>query len=497
MKRHLLTIDQGTSSTRATIFDERGQVVCRAQEEFTQHFPHDGWVEHDALEIWRGTLSLCKAALDQGKITHHDIAAIGITNQRETVVLWDRVTGEPLHRAIVWLDRRTSPQCDQLRRAGAEPLIQEKTGLLIDPYFSATKIRWLLDHIPGARARAERGELACGTIDSFLLWQLTDGTVHATDPTNASRTLLFDIHSLTWDDELCALFDIPLSILPEVRPTSGHFGTTDPSLFGSPIPITALVGDQQAALVGQGCLIPGTGKCTYGTGLFLVVNTGTSPVTSHHRLLTTVGYHLKDEVTYALEGSSFVAGAALQWLRDGLKLFDHASATESLAADATRLGRTYFVPAFSGLGAPYWDPDARGALLGITRDTSVADVVAAALLSVAYQTRDLVEAMQHDGAEQITSLRVDGGMVQNGWFMQCLADVLNIPVTRPAIHETTSLGAAYLAGLSVGIFSSLEQIVALWREDRTFTPNMRPDVREQLYNGWKDAVARVRTRSDL
>ncbi|MFZ2289128.1 MAG: glycerol kinase GlpK [Halopseudomonas yangmingensis] len=496
MSSCLLAIDQGTTSSRAILFDSEAHPLALNQQEFTQYFPHDGWVEHDGEQIWQSTLSVCRQAIRDSGISPGQIAGIGITNQRETTLLWDACTGELLHRAIVWQDRRTADFCEQLRRAGHEPLISERTGLLIDPYFSGTKLRWLLDNVPGARQRAERGELRFGTVDCFLLWRLSGGKVHRTDASNASRTLLFNIHSQQWDPDLLQLLDIPASLLPEVMDCAAHFGETDPELFGSAIPICAMAGDQQAALVGQACFSPGMVKSTYGTGCFMVMNTGSQPVTSSNRLLTTVAYRLDGQVTYALEGSIFVAGAAVQWLRDGLKLIQHAGETEALAQQADEHSGVYLVPAFTGLGAPYWDPQARGAIFGLTRDTGIAEIVSAGLQSVCFQTRDLLEAMTADGAHATAALRVDGGMVVNNWVVQSLANILGVPVERPQVTETTALGVAYLAGLQCGLFDSLEQIAAHWRCQRSFSPQMDAKRRESLYQGWREAVQRVRSQHD-
>ena len=492
MTEYLLAIDQGTTSSRAMIFDARCRPVSVAQQEFAQHFPQDGWVEHDPEELWQSVLDVVREALHRAELSAADICAIGITNQRETTLLWDAETGEAVYPAIVWQDRRTAAFCDQLQAAGHEQLISERTGLLIDPYFSATKLRWLLDEVPGARQRAEQGKLRFGTVDSFLLWRLTGGKVHRTDATNASRTLLFNIHTQQWDPELLALLDIPPGLLPEVLDNTAEFGHTDPALFGASIPISAMAGDQQAALVGQACFAPGSVKSTYGTGCFMVMNTGHTPVRSAHRLLTTLAYRLDGQATYALEGSIFVAGAAIQWLRDGLKLIRHADETEALAEQVGDQSGVYLVPAFTGLGAPYWDPLARGAIMGLTRDTGIAEIVTAGLQSVCFQTRDLLEAMQADGDMPITSLRVDGGMVVNKWMVQALANTLGVQVERPQVTETTALGVACLAGLQQGLFNSLEDIARHWDCEHRFSPVMPEQRREQLYAGWLDAVKRVR-----
>ncbi len=492
MAHHILAIDQGTTSTRAMLFDEDTRPVAAAQQEFPQHFPRDGWVEHDGEEIWKSTLDVCRQALAQAGLNAADIAGIGITNQRETTLLWDAATGELLCRAIVWQDRRTAAYCTELRDAGHEPMVTERTGLLIDPYFSGTKLRWMLDNLPGARERAERGELRFGTVDCFLLWRLTGGKVHRTDATNASRTLLFNIHTQEWDEPMLELLQIPRSLLPEIMDCAAEFGVTDARLFGGPIPIVAIAGDQQAALIGQVCFRPGMVKSTYGTGCFMIMNTGDKPVTSRHRLLTTVGYRLGGKTTYALEGSIFVAGAAIQWLRDGLKLIQHAGETEALAERTGNQCGVYLVPAFTGLGAPYWDPKARGAIFGLTRDTGIAEIVTAGLQSVCFQTRDLLDAMTHDGGQSTAALRVDGGMVVNNWVVQSLASILGVAVDRPGITETTALGVAYLAGLQTGLLRDLEHIAERWSCERTFDPRMPEEQRAQLYQGWLDAVRRVR-----
>ncbi|BBK42306.1 glycerol kinase 1 [Allostella vacuolata] len=494
MSDHILAIDQGTSSTRAIVFDAQGHERARAQEDLTQHYPAAGWVEHDAEEIWRSTLSVSWDALDRAGLTARDIAGIGITNQRETAVLWDRATGRPVAPAIVWQDRRTAERCAALAADGAEPMIQARTGLLLDPYFSATKIAWLLDRDDGLRQRAERGEIAFGTVDSFLLWRLTGGRVHATDATNAARTMLFDIHRQQWDDDLLALFGVPRAVLPEVRDCAAEFGTTDPTLFGGAIAVRGIAGDQQAATIGQACVRPGMIKSTYGTGCFMLLNTGDRPVASSNRLLTTIAYRMDGRATYALEGSIFVAGATVQWLRDGLRLIASAGQTDQLAQAAAADRSVYLVPAFTGLGAPYWDADARGAILGLTRDTGIADIVRAALEAVCFQTRDLLEAMTADGAAPPTNLRVDGGMTVNDWAMQFLADTLAVPVERPVVTETTALGAAALAGITAGLIPGLDALDRFWRLDRRYAPTMAEPERERRYAGWKDAVSRVRTK---
>jgi glycerol kinase len=450
-------------------------------------------VEHDAEEIWRATVAVVKAVLEKAHAAAADVAAVGITNQRETTVVWERASGKPIHNAIVWQDRRTTAFCRELVAAGHGEAVQKKTGLLIDPYFSGTKVAWLLDNVAGARDAAEQGKLAFGTIDSFLLWRLTGGKVHATDATNASRTMLFNIHTQSWDQELLEVLNVPASMLPEVKDSAAEFGATDKKLFGAALPVAGMAGDQQAALVGQAGFGPGMIKSTYGTGCFVVLNTGEQAVTSRNRLLTTLAYRLKGKPTYAIEGSIFVAGAAVQWLRDGLKLIAAAGDSQALAASIEGNHGVYLVPAFTGLGAPYWDPAARGALFGLTRDTGIAEIVRSALEAVCYQTRDLMAAMGADGGTALKALRVDGGMVRNDWVMQFLADILDLPVERPVVTETTALGAAYLAGLQLGLFKSTADIAKRWQRDRLFEPRMKADQREALYAGWQAAVARVRS----
>ncbi|MEQ8354280.1 MAG: glycerol kinase GlpK [Kiloniellaceae bacterium] len=489
----LLAIDQGTTSSRAILFSGDGRRLGQAQQELPQHFPQSGWVEHDAEDIWRDTVKVMQGALADAGADIGGVAAIGITNQRETTVIWDRATGEAIHKAIVWQDRRTAELCQKLRGDGAEEVVRQRTGLLLDPYFSGTKIAWLLDNVPGARERAERGELAFGTIDCFLLWRLTGGKVHATDATNASRTLIFDIKRQVWDPELLALLRIPESLLPEVKDSDADFGTTAPDLLGRAIPIGGIAGDQQAATVGQTCFQAGMMKSTYGTGCFALFNTGKDLVHSEHRLLSTIAYRLGGEATYALEGSIFVAGAAVQWLRDGLGIIKSAGETEALAKQADSGQRVFLVPAFTGLGAPYWDAEARGAFFGLTRATGPAELARAALEAVCYQTRDLLEAMRADGASGLEALRVDGGMVANDWMLQMLADILGVAVERPVVAETTALGAAYLAGLNQGLFADLEAVASHWQSDARFDPQMAAAERDARYAGWQDAVARVRT----
>jgi glycerol kinase len=489
---YLLSIDQGTTSSRAMIFDRVGQVLGRAQKELPQIFPDDGWVEHDASQIWADVVEVCRDALKDAGLSAGQIISCGITNQRETTVLWDRKTGEPVYNAIVWQDRRTAALCNSLRRDDTEAWLAARTGLLLDPYFSATKIRWMLDEVDGVRERAQKGELAFGTIDCWLLWKLTGGKSHATDATNAARTLLFNIHTQQWDDELLEFFGIPRSLLPEVKDNAADFGRMDAAHLGAAIPVGGMAGDQQAALVGQACFARGMIKSTYGTGCFMVLNTGDEAVTSKNRLLTTVGYRLKGKTTYALEGSIFVAGAAVQWLRDALHLISQASETESLAREVRDTGGVYLVPAFTGLGAPFWDPAARGAVLGLTRDTGINHIVRAALESVCYQTRDLLEAMAQDAVAP-TELRVDGGMVVNDWVVQFLCDLLRVPIERPTIVETTALGAAYLAGLQAGVYRSLDEIAELWQSERRFEPGRPQERMDRLYKGWCEAIARVRS----
>jgi len=492
MNQYILSIDQGTTSSRAMLFDENGHARFTAQREFGQHFPKDGWVEHNAEEIWVTTLTVVREALQRSRDDGREIAAIGITNQRETTVVWDRASGEPVYHAIVWQDRRTADYCDSLRAAGKEVMVKARTGLLLDPYFSGTKVNWILDNVDGARARAEKGELAFGTIDCFLIWRLTGGKVHATDATNASRTLMFDIHQQRWDDELLDMLDVPASLLPEVRDCADDYGKTSKSLLDVEIPIAGVAGDQQAALVGQACFDAGMIKSTYGTGCFMVLNTGEQALSSNNKLLTTVGYRLDGKTTYALEGSIFVAGAAVQWLRDGIGIIDSAQETEALAESLESNNGVYLVPAFTGLGAPHWDPDARGAIFGITRDTGSAELVRATLESVCYQTFDLLEAKRRDGLEP-TRLRVDGGMVQNNWLCGFLADILGIVVERPVETETTALGAAYLAGLQVGLFASLDDIAGRWQAEREFNSEMDIHQRNLLLADWHDAVIKVKT----
>jgi glycerol kinase len=491
--RHLLAIDQGTTSTRAMLFESDGTAKASAQVELPQIYPQPGWVEHDPEEIWRATLSVLKRALANGKMTAADVLAIGITNQRETTLLWERTSGKPIHNAIVWQDRRTAPWCREMAAKIGDKELGKRTGLLFDAYFSASKIAWLLDNVAGARALAEKGKLAFGTVDTFLLWRLTGGKQHLTDATNASRTMLFNLKTQQWDEELLKAFNIPRSILPEVRDSAAEFGVIDKALLGTAIPVTGMAGDQQAATVGQACFAPGMIKSTYGTGCFVVLNTGSKMILSKNRLLTTLAYRLNGQPVFALEGSIFVSGAAMQWLRDGLKILPRAADSEAMAAGIAGTGGVYLVPAFTGLGAPHWDPDARGAVLGLTRDTGIAEMVRAGLEATVYQTRDLMAAMAEDSATKIATIRVDGGMAVNNWVMQFLADQIDIPVERPVVTETTALGAAYLAGLAAGVFSSTEEIGRRWRRERLFTPSMDAAKRDSLYKGWKDAVRRVLT----
>jgi glycerol kinase len=491
---YVLAIDQGTTSSRAIVFNDLQQIVGLGKMEFTQHFPASGWVEHVPEEIWATSLWATKTALKKAGIEASEIAAIGITNQRETTIVWDRKTGKAIHNAIVWQDRRTSKICERLKAAGHEKLVNRKTGLLLDPYFSATKISWILDNVPGARKRAERGELAFGTVDSYLIWRLTNGASHATDASNASRTLLYNIETGEWDDELLVLFKVPRAILPTVKDNADNFGTTEKSILGAPIPILGSAGDQQAATIGQACFEPGMMKSTYGTGCFALLNTGTDMVRSRNRLLTTVAYRINGKTTYALEGAIFIAGASVQWLRDKLRLFKDASETGTLAKAAAEDSTVYLVPAFVGLGAPWWDAEARGAIYGLTRNSGASDLARAALESVAYQTQDLLSAMRKDwkGARD-TVLRVDGGMVASDWTMQFLSDILDVPVDRPTILETTALGAAWLAGWKAGVWPDMKGFSKRWALDRQFNPAMDPALRKRKLKGWNDAVRRTLT----
>jgi len=492
MSDYVLAIDQGTTSSRAILFDRACRVAAVAQQEFEQHFPRSGWVEHEPEDIWDSTLAVCRAAMDKAGAGPKDIAAIGITNQRETTVVWDRETGRAIHRAIVWQDRRTAEVCAALKSAGHEEAFGKRTGLLLDPYFSGTKLAWILDHVDGARAAAEQGRLAFGTVDSFLLWRLTGGAAHATDATNASRTLLYDIHEGRWSEDLLEPLHVPPQVLPQVMDSAADFGTTEAGIFGAPIRIAGIAGDQQAATVGQACFEPGMMKSTYGTGCFALLNTGADAVRSKNRLLTTIAYQLGGKPVYALEGSIFIAGAAVQWLRDGLGVIADAAESGALAAAADPGQDVYLVPAFVGLGAPYWDAQCRGALYGLTRGTGPKELARAALEAVCYQTRDLLEAMRGDwGASRDTVLRVDGGMVASDWTMQRLADVLDAAVDRPQVLETTALGAAYLAGMHCGIYPAPGEFAKGWALERRFSPDMPQDERERKYAGWKDAVRRT------
>jgi len=492
--KYILAIDQGTTSSRAILFDEEMRVAATAQKEFAQHFPASGRVEHDPDQIWSTTIDMCHEVMLKVDVQARDIASIGITNQRETTIVWDKTTGQPVYNAIVWQDRRTSDRCKSLKADGLEPTITQKTGLLLDPYFSATKIGWILDNVDGARAKATNGDLLFGTVDCFLLWKLTDGKTHATDATNAARTMIYDIRNGIWDAEICRLLDIPMNMLPKVHDCASDFGTTAPNLFGGSIPIQGVAGDQQAATIGQACFAPGMMKSTYGTGCFALLNTGDQLVTSRNRLLGTIAYRLDGKTTYALEGSIFVAGAVVQWLRDGLGIVGHASETQRMAEAASDDQSVYMVPAFTGLGAPYWDAECRGAIFGITRSTCQNDIARAALESVGYQTRDLLEAMQDDWSGSTKGiLRVDGGMSANDWAMQFLSDILGTPVDRPNILETTAMGAAWLAGMHAGMYPDQEGFSNNWSLERRFTPTMNANTRTHKYAGWKDAISRCIT----
>ena len=492
MTTYILAIDQGTTSSRAILFDESREIVATGQQEFAQHFPAPGWVEHDPEDLWSTTIATCRTAIERAGASPAQTAAIGITNQRETTIVWDRATGRAVHNAIVWQDRRTAATCARLRDEGLEPSITEKTGLLLDPYSSGTKIAWILDNVDGARARAERGELLFGTVDSYLIWRLTGGAVHATDATNASRTMLYNIREGSWDAELCALLRVPVAMLPQVRDCAADYGVTEAGLFGREIPISGVAGDQQAAMVGQACFTPGMMKSTYGTGCFALLNTGDSPVTSKNRLLTTIAYQLDGKPTYALEGSIFIAGAVVQWLRDGLGIIGDAAETQPLAEQADPAQQVYLVPAFVGLGAPYWDAECRGAIYGLTRATGPAEIARAALESVGYQTRDLLEAMKGDwpGASD-TILRVDGGMTASDWTMQFLAGIIGAPVDRPRGAGTTARGAAWLAGMRAGVYPGAAEFAQGWALERRFEPTLDAATRSAKYAGWKDAVRRT------
>ena len=495
MGKYILALDQGTTSSRAILFNRSGEIVGVAQQEFTQYFPRSGWVEHDANEIWSSQLQVARQVMTEQEVAAEEIEAIGITNQRETTLVWDRVSGEPIHKAIVWQDRRTAAICDQLTAQGYTRYVRENTGLVIDAYFSGTKVKWLLDHVAGAREKAAAGQLCFGTVDSWLVYKLTGGQVHATDYSNASRTLLFNIRSLDWDAKMLDALSVPLAMLPEVRPSSGQFGVTDPALFGRGIPICGIAGDQQAALFGQVCHQIGMAKNTYGTGCFMLMNTGEEMVLSQAGLLTTIAWGLDDKVYYALEGSVFIAGAAVQWLRDGLKLIDEAPDSEYYAMKTESSDGVYVVPAFAGLGAPYWDMYARGAIFGLTRGTSKAHLVRATLESLAFQTKDVLDAMEKDAGTALKSLRVDGGASANNLLMQFQSDMLDVPVQRPSIVETTALGAAYLAGIATGFWSQ-EELAEKWKLDATFDPNMPADDRDKIYRGWQKAVERTKGWED-
>lgn len=487
---YILSLDQGTTSSRALILDASGKILAIAQKEFKQYFPESGFVEHDAEEIWTSQFAVAGEVMAKVKINASQISAIGITNQRETTVIWDKKTGAPIYHAIVWQDRRTAPLCESLRKNGVEPLFKKKTGLLLDPYFSGTKIRWLLDHVPGARARAEKGELAFGTIDAWLVWKLTQGKIHVTDATNASRTLLFNIHTGKWDQELLQILDIPSALLPEVKSSSEIYGESAEHIFTAPIPIAGIAGDQQAALFGQGCFEAGSGKSTYGTGCFMLMNTGIKPVLSEHQLLTTVALRMGGETHYALEGSVFNAGTAIQWFRDQLGIIRKSAEIDALAASVPDSGGVYFVPAFTGLGAPHWDPHARGAIFGISRGTTAAHIARAILESIAFQAADVFKAMEQDAKIKLKELRVDGGAVASDLLMQFQADIINTPVLRPKNRELTALGVAFLAGLAVGVWKNKSELTSLWQLDRMFRPKMEERLREEKNQTWQKALQR-------
>ena len=492
-KKYILTIDQGTTSTRAFLVNKKGEIVATAQREFEQFFPQPGWVEHDANEIWTSVLAVMADALRKADVHAREVASIGIANQRETTVIWERDTGKPIYHALVWQSRQTEAICQELRAAGHEQMIKDKTGLVIDPYFSATKIKWLLDHVEGARDKAERGELQFGTIETWLIYKLSGGKLHITDYSNASRTMLFNIHELKWDEELLDLLNIPASLLPQVRSSSEIYGSTvDYHFFGQETPIAGAAGDQQAALFGQACFETGMVKNTYGTGCFMLMPTGKKAIQSKNGLLTTIAWGLNGEITYALEGSVFVAGSAVQWLRDGLKMFENAKDSEPLATAVESTEGVYFVPAFVGLGTPYWDSDARGAMFGITRGTTREHIARATLESIAYQSKDVLETMEQDSGIKVKQLRVDGGAVKNNFLMQFQSDILNVPVERPIINETTAIGAAYLAGLAVGFWQDINEIASHWEREHLFEVNMSEAKRQELYQGWKKAVATTR-----
>ncbi|MDP5273083.1 glycerol kinase GlpK [Chengkuizengella axinellae] len=488
MEQYILALDQGTTSTRAILFNHKGQVIQNSQQEFKQYFPKPGWVEHDAVEIWESTLNVLKGVIRKANISSDQIAGIGITNQRETVVVWDKKTGKPVYNAIVWQSRQTGEICEQLKSKGYEPLFINKTGLVLDPYFSGTKVKWILDHVDGVRDKANQGDLLCGTIDSWLIWNLSSGKTHVTDYTNASRTLMYNIYDLSWDDELLEVLTVPKSMLPEVRPSSEIYTTTSSELFDHSIPICGVAGDQQAALFGQACYKQGMVKNTYGTGCFMLMNTGEKAVKSEHGLLTTIAWGINNSVEYALEGSVFVAGSAVQWLRDGLHLFDHAAESESYARRVESTDGVYVVPAFVGLGTPYWDSDVRGAIFGLTRGTEKTHLIRATLESLAYQTKDVLMAMEADAGIPVNTLRVDGGAVNNNFLMQFQSDILGVPVERPSVSETTALGAAYLAGLAVNYWKDQNEISQNWCLEHTLQPSMNEQTRDQLYSGWKKAV---------
>lgn len=489
MEKYILSLDQGTTSSRAILFNRKGEIVQIAQREFTQIFPNPGWVEHNANEIWGSILAVIASCLAEADVKPEQVAGIGITNQRETAVVWDKETGVPVYNAIVWQSRQTAEICEELKQKGYNQIFKAKTGLLIDAYFSGTKVKWILDHVEGAREKAERGELLFGTIDTWLIWKLSGGKAHVTDYSNASRTLMYNIHDLKWDEELLEILTIPASMLPEVRPSSEIYGeTVDYHFFGHNVPIAGVAGDQQAALFGQACYEKGMAKNTYGTGCFMLMNTGEQAVNSEHGLLTTIAWGINGKVEYALEGSIFVAGSAIQWLRDGLRMFSNAADSEKYATSVESTEGVYVVPAFVGLGTPYWDSDVRGSVFGLTRGTTKEHFVRATLESLAYQTKDVLTSMEADSGISLKSLRVDGGAVANDFLMQFQSDVLNVPVERPEIKETTALGAAYLAGLAVGYWESQEEIATQWNMDKAFTPNMEEEKRENLYNGWKKAI---------
>ena len=491
-KQYILSIDQGTTSSRGVLFDENYEIISIGQNEFTQFFPDSGWVEHDPEEIWTSTLEACRSAIKQSKIDPNQIRAIGITNQRETTVVWDKETGMPIYNAIVWQDRRTSDYCQSLRSLGHESLVNQKTGLLLDPYFCATKIAWILDNVDGAREKANKGGLLFGTIDCFLMWRLSNQKIHSTDATNACRTLLYNIHEGCWDKDLLDLFNVPASMLPEVYDNAADFGVADESIFGSEIAIAASIGDQPSALVGQACFHPGMVKSTYGTGCFVLINTGYEPVKSNNKLLTTLAFQVNGKTCYALEGSIFIAGAAVQWLRDGLKFIESAEQSETLAMKADDSQDVYLVPAFVGLGAPHWDPDCRGALFGMTRNTGPAEITKATLESVCYQTSDLLSAISKDlGESKLSAIRVDGGMAASNWTMQMLSDLVELPVDRPKNLETTALGAAYLAGMQVGFYPPMDEFSESWQSESQFNSKMKEELRERKLAGWKDAVRRT------